>query len=437
MTNNIKIETEYYQSEDNNKFKIKTIEKKEKHNRNFKGVWIPKIIWINKKLSWMEKLFLVEIDSLDNKEGCYASNNYFAEFFQLSKQRCSQIINSLIKKKCLNVTYVYNNKEIKKRVLKIIDRYQENFIGYQENDKDINTINNILSKDNKIGFKKPINKNKLSCNNCSKITKYCLDTFYKYKKEQHPKSRKNTFYSEDKIYLCEKLINYFIKGFPKTNYNDLRKFIKDNGFKYNIDKGFILEEYFKEFFDKAIKIYDINYYPVNKEILPKHLKDFLYNSFMEFKSYFLKYVSNPVKKISIEKQRKDKYPKITDKYNLLLNNINSIDDKNKLISYIRNIVIEYEKVVNQKIEYKNKTYTRKDIENDSFITHVNTIIKFINMHIEYLESVKQYKEINFNYLFVGGKYWKDFIDWIKKNYEISFFELSDKALLKKCRLFFI
>jgi len=33
-------------------------------NRDFKGVWIPKEVWINKDLTWMEKLFLVEIDSL-------------------------------------------------------------------------------------------------------------------------------------------------------------------------------------------------------------------------------------------------------------------------------------------------------------------------------------------------------------------------------------
>ena len=36
-------------------------------NRDFKGVWIPKEVWLDDKLSWMEKLFLVEIDSLDGK----------------------------------------------------------------------------------------------------------------------------------------------------------------------------------------------------------------------------------------------------------------------------------------------------------------------------------------------------------------------------------
>ena len=64
-------------------------------HRDFKGIWIPKKIWLNKDLNVMEKLFLVEIDSLDNADGCFASNAHFSEFFGLSKNRCSEIIKSL------------------------------------------------------------------------------------------------------------------------------------------------------------------------------------------------------------------------------------------------------------------------------------------------------------------------------------------------------
>lgn len=127
---------------------------KEKVNRNFKGIWISKEIWNDKKLTWIEKLFMVEIDSLDNDEGCFASNKYFAGFFDLSTGRVSQIINELIKKKYLSVQYEMNGKEIKKRVLKILNRYLENDEGvfrkseegYLENDKDNNTyINNTIN----------------------------------------------------------------------------------------------------------------------------------------------------------------------------------------------------------------------------------------------------------------------------------------------------
>jgi len=42
----------------------------EKHDRDFKGVWIPKDIWLSENLSLMEKVLFVEIHSLDNERGC-------------------------------------------------------------------------------------------------------------------------------------------------------------------------------------------------------------------------------------------------------------------------------------------------------------------------------------------------------------------------------
>tara|TARA_R110001592_G_scaffold30305_4_gene108791 strand:- start:912 stop:1664 length:753 start_codon:yes stop_codon:yes gene_type:complete len=54
-------------------------------NRDFKGVWIPKEIYLNEHLSLVEKILLVEIDSLDMSEkGCFASNTYFADFIGVS-----------------------------------------------------------------------------------------------------------------------------------------------------------------------------------------------------------------------------------------------------------------------------------------------------------------------------------------------------------------
>ena len=45
----------------------------EKPARDFKGIWIPKEIWLSEQLSLMEKVLFVEIHSLDNEDGCYAS----------------------------------------------------------------------------------------------------------------------------------------------------------------------------------------------------------------------------------------------------------------------------------------------------------------------------------------------------------------------------
>ncbi|MBU1145117.1 MAG: helix-turn-helix domain-containing protein [Firmicutes bacterium] len=128
--------------------------------RDFKGIWIPKEIWLDENLTIMEKVFLVEIDSLDKHNECFASNNYFASFFKVTPQRASQIINSLIKKGIISAKYERNGKQVIKRVLNIFDRYQINvkrvsnkltggikksLRGYQENVKDNNTLNKTLN----------------------------------------------------------------------------------------------------------------------------------------------------------------------------------------------------------------------------------------------------------------------------------------------------
>jgi len=60
--------------------------------RDFKGIWIPKEIWLSKALSIMEKVLLVEIHSLDRERGCYAKNSRFAEFFGVSERQIRTLI---------------------------------------------------------------------------------------------------------------------------------------------------------------------------------------------------------------------------------------------------------------------------------------------------------------------------------------------------------
>jgi len=89
-----------------------------KVKRNFKGIWIPKAIW-EADLLIHEKVFLAEIDSLDNDEGCFASNAYFSDFSKLTKARCSQIISKLEKKKLITVSLKYKDKQVIRRTLKV------------------------------------------------------------------------------------------------------------------------------------------------------------------------------------------------------------------------------------------------------------------------------------------------------------------------------
>ena len=120
-------------------------------NRDFKGVWIPKEIWLNKDLTIMEKLFLVEIDSLDNDKGCFASNAHFAEFFGITKGRCTQIIKSLEGKGLVKIKLEREGKNVSKRTIKVVRKLNtlvsklntpisETKHPYLENDEGSNTI---------------------------------------------------------------------------------------------------------------------------------------------------------------------------------------------------------------------------------------------------------------------------------------------------------
>jgi DNA-binding transcriptional regulator LsrR (DeoR family) len=81
----------------------------EKTQRDFKGVWIPKEIWLSDKLSLMEKVLFVEIHSLDNERGCFASNRHFAEFFNISERQITTYISSLKDKGFITVSILDRN----------------------------------------------------------------------------------------------------------------------------------------------------------------------------------------------------------------------------------------------------------------------------------------------------------------------------------------
>ena len=66
-------------------------------DRRFSGVFIPAEIWLDKRLSALDKMIFAEIDSLDNEQThCYASNKYLAEFCQCSETKISNSISKLI-----------------------------------------------------------------------------------------------------------------------------------------------------------------------------------------------------------------------------------------------------------------------------------------------------------------------------------------------------
>lgn len=141
-------------------------------NRAFKGIWIPKEIWLDKELSWIEKFLLVEIESLDNEQGCWASNDYFASFFGVSKDRVSKLISGLNRKGYITVELIYKKgtKAVEKRVVKITDRYRSKQLeGIGENTY---TPIGENAEDNNTSFNNTINNTKDILSDKSDVVPY-------------------------------------------------------------------------------------------------------------------------------------------------------------------------------------------------------------------------------------------------------------------------
>lgn len=113
---------------------------------------IPADVRYDKELRANEKLLFGEISALtDSKGECYASNNYFANLYEVVPSAISRWIKDLEKKKYIEIEYIRENKEIKQRKIKIIgihkceQGYSQKVKGNKEEEyKEINKESNIF-----------------------------------------------------------------------------------------------------------------------------------------------------------------------------------------------------------------------------------------------------------------------------------------------------
>lgn len=113
----------------------------ENQNRDFKGIWIPKDIYLSKELNWTDKILLIEINSLDNENHCTASNAYFAEFIGTSERSISRSINKLIQLGYVKMIN-FNGRQRALTTLSVESR-QECLCSV---DTDVYQLNNSLNK---------------------------------------------------------------------------------------------------------------------------------------------------------------------------------------------------------------------------------------------------------------------------------------------------
>lgn len=124
-------------------------------NRDFKGVWIPKEVWLDNRLSALDKIILTEIDSLDQgEEGCFASNEYIANFCQCSSTKVSTSISKLV-----DYEYIYvlkfdgRKRHLKSRLTKnniqTLKKCKSDLQNFKHINIDNKTNNNINNKERK------------------------------------------------------------------------------------------------------------------------------------------------------------------------------------------------------------------------------------------------------------------------------------------------
>ena len=163
---------------------------------------IPAEVRYDKDLRANEKLFFGEIVALSNISGtCTASNNYFANLYDVVPSAISRWVKDLENKGYIQVEYIREGKEIKQRIIKIIGihKYDKVFTkvigGYSQKAKENTTSTNTN--------KETISKDIVKKNNFTKPT---LDELKNYTKEHNLKIDEERFidYYEAKGWMIGK-----------------------------------------------------------------------------------------------------------------------------------------------------------------------------------------------------------------------------------------
>ena len=125
----------------------------DKENINFINVILPISILGDNNLTPLERLLLISILSLCNEKGyCWATNEYFAELFNVRKQTISKSISSLSKNNYIELKFDNSEKNNSKRIIKTSEALTKIISGIKEN---MNTsVNKNLNQYNKYNNKK-------------------------------------------------------------------------------------------------------------------------------------------------------------------------------------------------------------------------------------------------------------------------------------------
>ena len=108
---------------------------------NFKGIWIPKEILLDEKLTDKEKIVLsIVISFSEDNKTCYVGNRYLSKLLNVTQNRASKIVSSLQEKGYIEVQmdYYEDKNSIKSRIIILSDK-----------------VRGIVKKDNRYCYLEP------------------------------------------------------------------------------------------------------------------------------------------------------------------------------------------------------------------------------------------------------------------------------------------
>lgn len=129
------------------------------NQRDFKGIWIPAEIYVDRTICWSAKIIFVEIHSFTSRNmDCFFSNKYLAEFVGISETQVSKHISLLIERGLVQQTrfdgrkrYLQSSLELnfKADLNQSLSSPQTKLQGStKENANHNNTITNTLTNSN-------------------------------------------------------------------------------------------------------------------------------------------------------------------------------------------------------------------------------------------------------------------------------------------------
>lgn len=370
------------------------METEQKQPREFKGIWIPAEIWLNKNLSLVEKVMFAEIDSLDVKEkGCHASNQYFAAFFSLSEIRVSQIISKLVHKKLVFIQSFDGRKRVLRSCLKI------NFkAGLKESlrlpDEKLSNIDNKdNNKDNNkknIATSSPLNGFKPSL----KI-KEIIDVWNSLNIQQHTNPETKTYQAAHR----------YLRTLMHGAFGELVDLDRAKLEKHKIPVQWLRKKWTQaeliEGVQRLGKLFKPGYFAENNR-LPKQLDKLIFNPMTSYSSLLFVLRHEPTLKPKI----KCNHPELLKKYETFFK------------SFYNQVLTEKELdqlpgMVNSIVKFQKEIHAQYGEERaNTGFSSVCGSTRPDNFIVTHIEFMKTRKKIDLSCMRVGSYAWQDFIKWI-------------------------